>query len=290
MEMRQPTPDEIFGSYSAWKLDEVTWVISFMNGSEYIYLLEGTEKALLLDTGYGMGQLRRFVEGLTDRPVLVANTHFHPDHSAGNGEWERVMLSAGWAVDAPSVTNPGAGPADLSAFPHPDYEKVILHDGDLISLGGRDIQVLEAAPAHCNSSLFFVDEGHKLLFTGDEYESSQTLMYDNSCNPDAPYDVAERVNNLRSNALRLKELCGPGWLLLPNHNGAPISRAYLDAYVALVDGIYSGTAQIEDKLNHPFIEMDPKAPELCRVRLGHCSIFIKKAEVLKLYGKQSVNR
>ena len=47
-----------------------------------------------------------------------------------------------------------------------------------------------------------------------------------------------------------------------------------------------GTALIEDRLNHRFIEMDPKAPELCRVRCGNVSIFIKKKEVLKLYGER----
>lgn len=284
-ENNAPSVEEIYGSYTAWRLDEVTWCISFMEGSEYLYLLEGEEKALLLDTGYGIGKLRAFVEKLTEKPVIVANTHFHPDHSAGNGEWESVLVSQGWTVDAPSVNNPGAGPCDLSTLPHPDYEKVIVRDGDVVDLGGRKITVWEAAPAHCNSSLFFVDEGHKMLFAGDEFESQQTLLYDNSCNPDAPYHVEKRLENLRSNALRLRSVCGEGWYLLPNHNGTPISIAYLDEYVALVDAIYSGTAVIEDKLNHRYIEMDPKAPELCRVRRGSVSIFIKKQEVLKVYGK-----
>ena len=284
MDNQAPPLEMIFGNYMAWKLDEKTWCISFMEGTEYIYLLEGEEKALLLDTGYGIGNLRAFVEKLTDKPILVANTHYHPDHSAGNGEWEEVLLSAGWAVDAPSVERPGAGPYDLNRYPHPDYTKRIVRDGDLIDLGGRYVEVLEALPAHCNSSLFFVDEGHRMLFSGDEFESHQTLMYDNSCNPEAPYHVEKRLENLRSNALRLAAIANEGWYLLPNHNGTPISLAYLQDYERLVEEIYAGTAVIEDKLNHRFIEMDPKAPELCRVRCGACSIFIKKAELLKVYG------
>ena len=284
--MQGPPLEMIFGNYMAWKLDEKTWIISFMEGSEYIYLLEGEEKALLLDTGYGIGHLRDFVEKLTDRPVIVANTHFHPDHSAGNGEWEEVLVSPGWETDAPSVNNPGAGPVDLNSLPYPNYKKISVYDGDVIDLGGRRIKILEALPAHCNSSLFFVDEGHKMLFSGDEFESHQTLLYDNSCNPDAPYHVEKRIENLRRNALRLRETVGEGWYLLPNHNGTPISLAYLDDYVRLADEIYAGTAVIEDKLNHRFIEMDPKAPELCRVRSGACSIFIKKKELMKIYGSK----
>ena len=165
MDNQAPPPEMIFGNYMAWKLDEKTWVISFMEGTEYLYLLEGEEKALLLDTGYGIGHLRAFVEKLTDRAVCVANTHFHPDHSAGNGEWEEVLLSEGWTVDAPSVCNPGAGPCDLSSLPYPYYRKTLLHDGDVIDLGGRRVRVLEALPAHCNSSLFFYDAGNNMLFS-----------------------------------------------------------------------------------------------------------------------------
>lgn len=111
-------------------------------------------------------------------------------------------------------------------------------------------------------------------------------MYDNSCNHDAPYDVCERISNLRANAVRIKEIVSDGWTLMPNHNGTPIALEYLDDYVGLADAIFDGTAVIEDKLNHRFIEMDPKAPELCRVRYGSCSIFIKKAELMKAYGKK----
>lgn len=280
----------IFGNYVAWKYDEKTWIISFMDGTEFIYLLEGDRYALLTDTGYGVNDLRGFVEKLTDKEVLVINTHYHPDHSAGNGQWTSVMLSEGWKVDAPSVELPGAGPYDLSAYPHPDYEKKIMHDGDTIDLGGRIIKVLEALPAHCNSSLFLIDEDHRILITGDEYECSQTLMYDNSKNPDAPYNVEKRIDNLRANAVRLKNLMGEdirAWKLLPNHNGTPVSTEYLDEYIGLCDAIYAGTAVIEDKLGHRFIEMDPVAPELCRVRYMHCSIFIKKAEVMKIYGTRA---
>ena len=80
--MQAPTIDEIFGNYIAWKYDDATWIISFMEGTEFIYLLEGEEYALLTDTGYGRGHLRDFVEKLTDKKILVANTHYHPDHSA----------------------------------------------------------------------------------------------------------------------------------------------------------------------------------------------------------------
>ena len=43
-----------------------------MGDSEYMYLLEGDEKALLIDTGYGAGNLREYVEKLTSKPISGA--------------------------------------------------------------------------------------------------------------------------------------------------------------------------------------------------------------------------
>ena len=125
-----------------------------------------------------------------------------------------------------------------------------------------------------------------MLFSGDEYESTQTLMYDNSNNPDAPYDVKDRLDNLKSNAEELIALSADYDMVLPNHNGTPIAKDYLQHYVELVDAIYAGKAMIEDKLNHPFIEMDPKASTLCRVRFQNVSIFIRKDLVMTIYGSR----
>ncbi len=281
----EPSLEEIFGSYTAWKAKESTWFLNFMNGSENMYLLEGSEKALLIDTGYGVGNLRAFVEKLTDKPLLVVNTHYHPDHAAGNGEFEEVYMSKGAELDAPSVESPGAVPFNITKLPHPDYKKIWLKEGDQINLGGRVIEVLEAKPAHCNSGLFFLDRKERMLFCGDDVESAQVMMFDNSKNPEAPYDVRQRLLNLKANTQRMKYLEGDYDWLLPNHNGYPIAKSYLDDFTGLVDAVFAGTAVIEDKLNHPFVEMDPKASGLCRVRYQKASIFIEKEEVIKVYGK-----
>ncbi len=286
--MENVSLEQIFGSYTAWQAKEGTWFINFMNGTENMYLLEGSEKALLIDTGYGAGNLRAFVEKLTDKPIIVVNTHYHPDHAAGNGEFEEVYMSSGYVLDAPSVEAPGAVPFDLSSLPFPHYQKKFLKDGDEIDLGDRMIEVFETKPAHCNSSLFFLDRKERMFFCGDEIEASQVMMFDNSNNPDAPYHVENRLSNMNDNLHLMKSLQSAYDWLLPNHNGFPIAKSYIDDYIGLIDAIYTGEATIEDQLHHPFVEMDPKAPELCRVRWKKASIFIKKDEVLKVYGTGAV--
>lgn len=281
--MKQANLKEIFGSYTSWKIDDDTWVINFMNGSQNIYLLEGKEKALLIDTGWGVGNLKQYVQKLTDKPILVVNTHYHPDHAGGNGEFEKVYMSEGEKIDAPSLE--GMLPCDISKLPNSNYKKIYLKDGEIIELGERSVKIIEVLPAHCNSSLFLFDEKHGMFFCGDELESGQILLFDNSNNPDAPYDVKERLDNFKKNNENIKQLSNKIKFLLPNHNGYPISLSYVDDAIELVNHIYKGDAVIEDKLNHPFIEkQDPKAPELCRVRWNNVSIFIKKKDVMNVYG------
>lgn len=282
--MEGMNPEQIFGSFMPWKVDEKTWILNFMNGSQNVYLLEGEEKALLIDTGWGAGSLAQVVKRLTDKPVVAANTHYHPDHAAGNGYFDTVYVSKNWRTDAPGMDGSGMLPFDLTKMPNPSYEKIEVGEGDVIELGGRTVEILEAKDAHCNSSLFFLDRKHRMLFVGDEMEAAQVNLFDNSHNPEFHYDVDVCLKNFRANTVRMKELSGEYIYLFPNHNGFPIAVEYLDQYIELVDKIYGGTAQIEDKLNHPFIEMDPQAPYLCRIRNKNASIFIRKDEVMKVYG------
>ncbi len=280
--MEKPDLTQIFGTYVSWKLDSATWIINFMNGSQNMYLLEGEDKALLIDTGWGAGNLKAYVQKLTDKPLLVANTHYHPDHAAGNGEFKSVYLSKTYALDEASMAGV---PFDITKLPHPDYEKICVGSGDFIDLGGRRIEIIEARPAHSNSTLFFFDESHGMFFSGDDYESTQVLMYTGDNNPSLKFDIRERLDNLKQNALDILARKDSIRYLLPNHNGAPIAMDYIDDFIGLVDHIYSGDAVIEDKLNHPFIEQDALAPQLCRVRWGMASIFVKKADVLDVYGE-----
>lgn len=274
---------EIFGSYFAWKAEEDTWIISFMNGSQFLYLLEGEEKALLIDTGYAIGNLRAFVEKLTGKPVEVINTHYHPDHAGGNGEWERVMMSVHAPRDYRSM---GRTVGDPAALPHPDYEKVFVREGDTIDLGGRVIEVMEAADCHCHSSLYLLDRSRRMIFMGDEMDGAQVILMDNSADPEseAAYDLDAVLGSFRANLCRVKALDGEFDWLMANHNGSPLAKSYLDDYIGLVDGVYTGAAAVEDKLNHKYIEMDPRAPKLCRVRYKKASIFAMKDQVMALYG------
>ena len=68
----------------------------------HCYLLLGTERALLIDTGLGVSDSRRAVDGLTALPVLAVTTHAHWDHIGGHRHFENTPVStrAGRATEA----------------------------------------------------------------------------------------------------------------------------------------------------------------------------------------------
>ena len=58
-------------SRDVWAIDEF--------GIDIMYLIIGTERALLIDTGIGIGNIRSVVETMTHLPYDVVNTHHHYD-------------------------------------------------------------------------------------------------------------------------------------------------------------------------------------------------------------------
>lgn len=55
-------------------------------------LVIGETKALLLDTCYGIGNLKEEVENITSKPLIVVNSHGHMDHSCGNYQFSEVYI------------------------------------------------------------------------------------------------------------------------------------------------------------------------------------------------------
>lgn len=175
-----------------------------MGGSQNIYLLEGAERALLIDTGWGTGNLRPFVERLTRKPVTAALTHGHLDHSGGCGEWESVLMLPGAEIDLDSCRRL---PFDISKLPYPGFAHTIVGDGDIIDLGGRRIELLDIS-AHSNGSLAFLDMDGGLLCVGDELESAQVLMYKVEELPHTGFVLDQRLHAHHANMLRLRERRG----------------------------------------------------------------------------------
>ena len=135
--------------------------------NESVYLLEGDDKALLIDAGAWMPHLAETVAKLTDKPVMVAVTHGHGDHVGGLISFPEV-----WIHPADTIMI-GEGAR------HYGIKVNLLSEGDIIDLGGRQIEVL-ATPGHTSGSITFFDKERGYGFSGDAFGSTNLLLFTNS--------------------------------------------------------------------------------------------------------------
>ena len=75
-------------------IDSNTYAISEYKHWEetHSYLLVGEKRALLIDTGLGVSNIKKVVDSLTSLPVLVATTHVHWDHIGGHGLFNDIAV------------------------------------------------------------------------------------------------------------------------------------------------------------------------------------------------------
>lgn len=144
------------------KIAEGTWRI--LSSGDYSYLLEGDDEALAIDSGYGAGNIREFMQTLTEKPVRrIANTHHHFDHTANNSYFERAYMSK---AGVPLATVPFPSFEGIE-FPK-NYPITVVEDEGIIPLKGRDLLAI-SIPDHAVSSMVFLDRKEGLLFSGDEF-------------------------------------------------------------------------------------------------------------------------
>ena len=78
-------------NFTAQRLPNGVTEITDLSGV-HCFLVEGRDKALLIDAMTGLRGLPAFVATLTDLPVEVALTHGHMDHAGGVFEFGRCYI------------------------------------------------------------------------------------------------------------------------------------------------------------------------------------------------------
>ncbi|WP_434309144.1 MBL fold metallo-hydrolase [Hominifimenecus sp. rT4P-3] len=132
------------------------------------YLIVGEEKALLQDTGYGNTDLRGYVKQLCDKPLIVVNSHVHPDHSGGNSQFDTVYVLEGEVESEKPVYFPQSGERARcqAVIDAGDYQFAFWKDGQVIDLGNREVEALRIE-GHSKGSMALFDRKTRFLFSGD---------------------------------------------------------------------------------------------------------------------------
>lgn len=206
-----------------------------------MYLVTGRDRALLVDTGYGVGDLAAFVTGLTDQPVTVILTHAHVDHAFGASQFQDVHLNR---TDLPVLTEHQALSSQLhaevaaSATPTPFLAPAVdpaqlapLEPGERIDLGEAAVRAF-AAPGHTPGSLALLVEPDRLLITGDAANQFTFLFLPESS---SVAEYAATLHRLRA------ETAGTFDRVLVSHGSGEITPTVLDELIALCERVLSGT-------------------------------------------------
>lgn len=200
------------------------------------HLLIGEKYALLIDPTDTPFDVRAYIEQyITDKPLLVANTHSHRDHTYANYLFDdcTIYMSELCQKDLKAQREAPAQWRErdiaLGMTHVSQNEGTVVRPGDVIDLGGREIEVLgNFTPCHAPSSLMYLDRTAGILFTGDEIDPGQINIWNQS------------VETFRRNVMNLIERRGEFDMICAPHNGTPMHAKCLDYYVENCDRVMNG--------------------------------------------------
>ena len=166
------------------------------------YLVVGKEKACVIDTMNGYNDLGEVVRKITDKPVIVINTHGHPDHIFGNIYFDHAYLHP---ADLPLARSFVEEPefvrfCDEKHLKMPPFREV--HEGDVFDLGDRHLEVSEL-PGHTPGGIVLLLREDRILFTGDSINHHLWMQLDGCAPLDEFVKSLDRILFLENEADRI---------------------------------------------------------------------------------------
>ncbi len=255
---RIPSGDDWFETYRL--APGVTAIYEPHQWQEVIsYLIEGTERALLFDTGNGIGDIAGVVRRLTALPVSVLNSHTHYDHVGGNFAFTTIYAmdtaftrarQAGHDTrDIAVEVSPAAlcRPLPVGVTPEnhrgrPFQVSSFIVEGSVLQLGQRQLEVMQV-PGHTPDSIVLIDREAGLMWTGDSFYEGPIWLH-------APEtDLAAYGASVAKLAAMVPDLQA----LLPAHNTpwvAPsalldLQRAWLETQAGEAEALVQGDGLVQ---------------------------------------------
>lgn len=194
------------------------------------FLIIGQQKAALIDTGIGIGNILDICSALTEKEIDVYLTHGHVDHVGGISLFKNIYVKnedynlaleqskKEYRIAFASAFHPEI--KDLNLF-MPEYGGYSLHNmPDVIELGDRKLRAIPLS-GHTKGSVGFYDEKTSSIFLGDAMNNSTFLFLEESST------IHDYLNVL----INFKET----WLNKVDH--LFISHEYIDVPKRVVDDL-----------------------------------------------------
>lgn len=200
----------------AIRIDDSTY--RFEDNGVRFFLLEGTEKAVLIDTGRNVPEAKEIAENLTSLPLMLLNTHSDPDHISGNNAFEEAFMS----------------PAEEEYYREKGGANrvVPVRDGDEIDLGGRTLRIIDN-PGHTRGSIAVLDVEKRVLIGGDSIQNGNIYMFG------AHRDLGAYIESLK----RIQTMKDSFDTVYPSHGDFPVSPDIIEKLIEGAGKIQSGEAE-----------------------------------------------
>jgi hydroxyacylglutathione hydrolase len=228
--------------FTASLVAENIWSIAGM-ANDQMYLVIGREKAMLVDTGMGIGDLSGVVHGITSLPVMVVNTHGHPDHAGGNSNFDEIWLPEKDLEIMQTMCTTAFRRNDIKAANaenNPDYQQMVdglvetkaydrkyLVPGQIIDLGSRQFSVMEV-PGHTPGSLCLINHQEEIVFSGDTVVATPAWLYLKHSLPlHVYYASLQKIDKLGFKNLKI----------FPGHPPVPLGSDHLKDLLACCEEI-----------------------------------------------------
>jgi len=212
------------------------------------YLIEGSESAILFDSGLGIATIKAVTDRLTAKPITVVSSHSHYDHGGGTHLYSDIWAPvteftrknargtpnriAKEFVPEESFTREPPAEFNRSTYSIKPWTLTReLRDGEVIDLGNRKIEVLYV-PGHAPDSIALLDRRNRVLFTGD------------TLNLGPIYAMLDESNlyDFHQSAGRLAALEGDVDWIFPAHSPPTRDTKLLSRFHDSFSRIHAGTA------------------------------------------------
>jgi glyoxylase-like metal-dependent hydrolase (beta-lactamase superfamily II) len=184
----QTVPPPLIPEVPPQQIAERVWVFrdERINLVPNIGVVVGDDAALVVDTGMGRRNGERLLERvreLSDKPLLLTLTHFHPEHGWGAQAFkgvativynraQREELEEKFGPFVELFSSFGPEIAELLADVRLVRPDVVYSGGDAeLDLGGVTVQLSYHGPAHTRGDQIVLLPGERVLFAGDLVEN-----------------------------------------------------------------------------------------------------------------------
>lgn len=219
-------------------------------GAPWIYLIDGSEAALLIDTGFGIGDLKGLVKEITgEKPLFVVNTHAHFDHCYGNCQFNKVYCHEYEVAYLEKKQDPhiwdylfdSQGNNIWCQFdrkdivPYKRYEIIGCPDGYCFRLGkGHEVELIFLG-GHSAGHAAYLDKRNRILFCGDDFISMRVGLA--GPKPGMPYGEYAKVPAFRDQVEKLAGRLGEFDRIFPGHFILDIDSSVVSAMLQVLNRV-----------------------------------------------------